>query len=263
MRFKQFLLFLFLILIPLLIGAYSPETVRVSRNVVTSLAEPFLEATARTRIWFRSQKNFLLELFRTRGENKQLTERIQELEQELTLLQEEKQENVRLKKLLKFQQTNQKRTVSAQIIARDISHWTYYAVINKGTADGIRSEMAVVTGEGLVGKVVNATAHSARIILLIDSESRVSALVQETRDVGLVEGTGSPFLRMSYIDLHAQIGVGQAIISSGFGGIYPKGIPIGEIVQIGEDKGELGLYAVVKPLVLFSKLEEVLCLAPE
>ncbi len=259
MRLKQFIVFFFLLLLPLLLGAYSPQTVRISRNLAMSLTAPFLEGSAQIQKWIHDQKDFFIDLLHTREENQHLNDQVGKLKQEISRLREEKEENVRLKKLLKFPQTTAHKIVTAQVIARDISHWTYYATINKGAADGIKPEIPVVTGDGLVGKVVGVSSHSARVILLIDAESRVGAIIQESRDVGLIEGTGESFLRMTYIDLHAQIQVGETVISSGLGDIYPKGIPIGEIVQIGEDKNGLSLYATIKPFASFSKLEEVLC----
>ncbi|MBI4388178.1 MAG: rod shape-determining protein MreC [Candidatus Omnitrophica bacterium] len=260
MRFKQFLFFLLLILTPLFVGIYSPGTVRFGRDMVFSLFQPFLQATHQTVSWFSDQKNSLFEMFQLRENNQKLLEQVQILKQELVVFKEMKTENERLKRLLDFKQASEWKTVSAQVIARDLSHWSYYVMINKGSSDGIQSEMPVASGEGLVGKVVSVAPHSARVILLIDSDSRVSALLQETRDVGLVEGMGESFLKMTYLDLTAQVQVGQTVISSGLGGVYPKGIPIGKVIQIGEEKDKLSLYAMVQPFSSFSKLEEVLCL---
>lgn len=263
MRFRQFIAFLALILIPLSIGVYLPHATQWSRNVTGLAFQPLLEITHAVSSWTIAQKNFLQMMFRLKQENERLVEKVRGLERELAGLEETKQENSRLRKLLSFQQVSSWKTISAQVIARDISQWTHYAMINKGSRDGIGQDMAVVTGEGLVGKVVGVTPHSARIILLIDAKSRVSALIQDTRDVGLIEGTGGAFLKLTYLDVSTQIQVGQKIISSGFGGVYPKGIPIGEIVQIGEESGDPNVHAIVKPFAALSKLEEVLCLDTE
>lgn len=259
MRFKQFVACLILILLPLLVGAYSPQTVYAVRGLTTSFFKPFLESAHQAHLFVKEKRDFLANVFKFQAENKTLLERNRRLETDLKSMKEIKQENIRLKKLLQFKDSHPKKTISAQVISRDISNWSYYAVINKGYQDGVREDMAIVTGEGLVGKVVNVGTNSARVILLIDSESRVSSLVQETREVGLIEGTGGPFLKMTYLDLHTQAALGQTVISSGYGGIYPKAIPIGEIVQIGEDKNKLSSYAMVRPYPSFSKLEEVLC----
>lgn len=259
MRLKQFLLVLSLVLIPFFIGAYFPQGAQFSRSISVSVTQPFLNAANELSGFIRSQWQFLGEAMRARRENQELRETNQSLKRQIADLKEIKLENDRLRRLLKFQTENSFKTISAQVIGHDVSHWSYYVTINKGTKDGIYPEMAVLAGEGLAGKVVDVTSHAASVILLMDTESRASALIQETRDVGLVEGNGTPFLKLTYIDLHAQIQVGQTVVTSGLGGVYPKGIPIGQIVQISEDENRLNLSAVVKPLAEFSKLEEVLC----
>jgi len=105
--------------------------------------------------------------------------------------------------------------------------------------------------------------YSSRAILLTDSEARASALNQRTRDVGLIEGNGSLSLKMSYLDRQSNIQVGDMVISSGLGGIYPKGIPIGKVETVGTDKNNLSLFASVKPFASFAKLEEVLCISSQ
>ncbi len=259
-RFKHLILFFALIIVPLLLGAYSPKTILASRQIVSAISQPFFEFTHETASWVIHQRDLFVSIFNLQEKNRQLAEELEDLKRRVSSFEEINQENTRLKQLLGFQKEASWKTISAQVIARDLSHWTHYVTINKGSKDGVQVEMPVVTGNGLVGKTVQVTDHSARVILLIDSESRVSAFLQDTRDVGLIEGTASPLLRMTYLDLQAGLRVGQTVVSSGFGGVYPKGIPIGEVVQIGEDKTKLSLYAITKPYVQFSKLEEVLCL---
>ena len=260
MPFKQFVLILILILFPLLLGAYFPDGIQASRQLSTSVTQPIFETTHQIGAWFRDQARDFAHLLRTNRENQELREQIGVLEGELSQLKEIRQENERLRQLLKFQKNSTWRTISAQVIGRDLSHWSYHLLINKGSRDGVYVDMPVAAGDGLIGKVTDVTPGAAHVILLIDPDSRVSGIVQETRDVGLVEGSGGPLLRMTYLDLHAQLQVGQTVVTSGMGGLYPKGIPVGMIVQIGEETNHLGLYAIVKPHAAFSKLEEVLCL---
>lgn len=260
MRLKQFVLILSLVLVPFFLGAYFPQGVEFGRNLSISITQPFLNGAAQVSDFFRSKWRFLKESVQAQQENQELRTEIESLKLKISDFKETKLENERLRRLLKFQSENAFKTISAQVIGHDVSHWTYYVTINKGSQDGVYQEMPVLAGEGLVGKVVDLTPHAANVILLVDSDSKVSALIQESRDVGLVEGDGTPLLKMSYIDLHAQIQVGQTVVTSGLGGVYPKGIPIGSIIQIGEDQNRLGLYAIVKPTTEFSKLEEVLCI---
>ena len=100
---------------------------------------------------------------------------------------------------------------------------------------------------------------SSRVITLLDPESRVSALFQDSRDLGVVEGDGSSFLRVTHIDRESAIKVGDPVISSGFGQVYPKGISVGVVEMVGMEKDGLELFAIAKPHVNFSKLEEILC----
>ena len=120
--------------------------------------------------------------------------------------------------------------------------------------------MAVVSAQGLVGRIVEVAPMSARAILLIDPESRVSALFQESRDLGVAEGDGSSWLRMTHIDRDSTVKLGDQVLSSGFGGVYPKGVLIGKVEMVGSEKESLELFATVRPFVNFSKLEEVLCI---
>jgi len=239
---------------------YFPQTVDWGRGVSVSIIQPFLEGVRALTHWTEKQKELVAGLFHLREENERLTKEVESFEQQKVALKEAQQENVRLRHLLDFQRSSKWQALSAQVIGRDLSHWTNDVVINKGAQDGIKLDMPIVNGDGLVGKVIQVAPRASKVILLIDAESRASALVQETRDAGLAEGDGKPFLKMTYLDLHSDIKVGNTVVTSGLGGIYPKGIPIGEIIQIAEDNQKLSLSAVVKPYVAFSKLEEVLCL---
>jgi rod shape-determining protein MreC len=120
--------------------------------------------------------------------------------------------------------------------------------------------MAVVSAEGLVGRVIEAGPISSRVILLLDPQSRASILFQDSRDDGMAEGDGSPWLRVTHIHRESQVKVGERVLSSGLGQIYPKGIPVGTVEMVGTEKSGLELFATVKPYVNFSKLEEVLCI---
>jgi rod shape-determining protein MreC len=134
-------------------------------------------------------------------------------------------------------------------------------VINRGTSDGVKPEMAVITHQGLVGSVVEASPNSAKVELLLDPRSSIGTLVQrpESRVAGIIQGDPSnPMVpRMVNIPRNADIVEGDTIVTSGFGGIYPKGIIVGRVNQIENDGGGLLKYAVLEPAVDFQKLEDV------
>ena len=263
MRSKRFLVLAGAVIVPLIIGAVSPYWASQARTFVLDLARPFLEFQTQAIQFFKVQIQQVAEWPKLRTENQALRTELQNLKAEIESLEEIKRENVRFEALLALGEKTQGESRVAKVIARDPSHWSHFIVINKGSRDGVQKNTVLVHPDGLIGKVIAAGPRSSRAILLIDGASRTSAMNQRTRDVGLIEGTGSSTFKMTYLDRESQIQVGDVIISSGLGGIYPKGIPIGKVEVIGDEKDHLNLYALVKPFVSFSKLEEVLCVSSE
>ncbi len=191
-------------------------------------------------------------------ENKRLKQEIKVLEQKVVELQETAQENERLRGLLSFKKENYS-TIPAQVIGESSNNWRKVIIINKGEDDGLVEDMVVVTKEGLVGRVTGVGLGSSRVMLIIDFNSKVAAFVQRTREQGVVEGITCS-CEMRYIDKYSNIRKGDMIISSGKGGIYPKGLIIGKVDALNEDVNKLQLKAAVSPAVDFCRLEEVLCL---
>ena len=260
MRLKRPIFLASAILLPLLIGATSPQFVDQVRTVTVTIASPLLEFQNRTNQFLKTSLNSIAEWPRLRQENRALRIELAKRKAALVGFDEMKREKERLKALLELKETSHPGGRVARVLARDPSHWSRFIIINKGLRNGVRKNTVLVHPDGLVGKVIAAGSHSARAILLTDGESRVSALNQRTRDVGLVEGKGSSLFKMTYLDRQSDVQVGDVIISSGLGGIYPKGIPIGKVIVVSEEQDHLSRYALVKPFVSFAKLEEVLCL---
>ena len=191
-------------------------------------------------------------------ENRQLKQKIKELNQRVVELEEAMQENKRLRGLLSFKKQGHT-NIPAQVIGESPGNWRKVVIIDKGKRDGIRKDMAVVTKQGLVGRVTDPGLRSSRVMLIIDFNSKVAALVQRTRDQGIVEGNICS-CEMRYIDKDSDIGKEDIVISSGRGGIYPKGLIIGKVDGLNKDINRLHLKARILPAVNFHKLEEVLCL---
>jgi len=196
------------------------------------------------------------------ADEKILKERVAKLESENHLLKEYEYQNMRLRELLQFKDSVSRyyETVSASVIARNPSNWFQTITVNRGTSDGIKKNMAVVTSQGLVGHVINVTGRSSEVSLIINDSSAVGGLVQVTRTPGIVEGLtdNSGYLKMIHIATEAPVREKQVVISSGLGGIYPKGLPIGKITDIALESNGLVKYAMIRPFVDFNRLEEVL-----
>jgi len=194
--------------------------------------------------------------------NKMLSEKVSELEGELLKLQEAREENARLKDLLDFQTqiATQMTTETAAVIGRDTGNWFGSIIINKGLDNGIEADMAVITPAGLVGRVTKVSGTTAEVLLITDPRSGVGCLVHEKRAPGIVEGLagGSGNLQMVHIPADLAPQQGDKIISSGLGSVYPKGIPVGTVVEKRKEKSGLFIMADITPYVDFNRLEEVL-----
>lgn len=260
LRIRYALFLLCALVLPVLAGVTSPNMVQHARMTATAVVQPVFQLQTSITLWAQKQIHYILEWPNLKKENEILKQEVASLERKLIEYPRLTQENKRLGTLLDLKNRLSGHPVPAVVIGRDPSSWSHYIVIDRGKKDGIRVNTPLIHPDGLVGKVVLAGRYSSRAILLTDRESRVSALDVETRDVGLIEGTGTMALKMTFLDPQAKVQVGDMIVSSGLGGIYPKGVPIGRVFAVGEEKGHLMLFAMVKPSVSFSKLEELLCI---
>lgn len=199
-------------------------------------------------------------------ENQALKAENQELRQVVFQLTEKAAENERLQAMLEFRSKagNAFQLTAATVIGRDPGTLSYSVLISRGSRDGIGVNMPVVTPQGLVGHIMEVYPGSAKIRLLADSASAAAAMVQrpQSRAVGIVEGNPAQAfgLRMKNLARDGDVIKGDKIMTSGFGGIYPKGLLIGEVMDVADDDGGLLKHAVLRPAVDFTRLEEVFVL---
>jgi len=193
-----------------------------------------------------------------RTENERLRKRIQELEVERSRLLEADATNRHLQKLLEFRPHLPSGSITASIIGNSASSWFQSCLLDKGSADGIRKGMAVVTPLGAVGQVVSATGHSAKVLLITDANSGVDVLVQRTRARGIVSGSLENVTIMKYVKRSEDIQEGDRLITSGLDAVFPKGLMVGTVVKV--NKQNLGLFQHVEvmPAVSSAQIEEVL-----
>ncbi|MDT8902263.1 rod shape-determining protein MreC [Anaeroselena agilis] len=233
-----------------------------SERIVTVVLAPVEYVVSKVGYSVRHAGASAGDLFSVYRDNRALREEVENLRQELVANTEIAAENARLKVLLDYRKAApQFDTVVAAVVARDPAAWTNVIIINRGTAQGVAKDMAVVTPQGLVGSVVQAYNNSAKVQLILDPRSAVGALVQrpESRVAAIVEGNPAKPLAPKMINLarDADIIKGDKVITSGFGGIYPKGILVGEVTDVVNEEGGLLKYAVLKPAADFDRLEEV------
>lgn len=193
-----------------------------------------------------------------RLENEALRQRILELEQEAVRLAEIEQTNRRLENLLGFRESLRGEAYVAQIIGKDPSPWFRSFVVNKGSSGGVRKGMAVLSPYGVVGQVIQVSPHASRVLLITDHNSGVDALVQRSRARGIVEGAVEDGCVMKYLKRGEDMRVGDRVVTSGFDGIFPKGVVIGHVKAIPAGSAGLMQVAEIEPTVPFDRLEEVL-----
>lgn len=167
-------------------------------------------------------------------------------------------ENSRLKQILSFKQKSPFRLTASRVIGQSPDSWSSSIVIDKGRFNGIRRDMTVITYLGLVGRIVDAQEFTSKVILISDPNIGISALSQRSRQEGLVSGTLGENLIMRYLPLEPDIKINDIIITSGLNVVYPKGLLIGMVTALGREFSGLSSYAIIKPAVNLSDLEEVL-----
>jgi rod shape-determining protein MreC len=201
----------------------------------------------------------------TYAENRKLRERVRALETELQLVAHRAQESVRLRELLELRQAVPLDTLAARVVGRDGVPWFRSLTLDKGEADGVALDAAVISATGVVGRVFAVGPHAARVQALLDRDSGAAALVERSRVMGVVSGqvagadTGAEDLALKYVPERADVVVGDLVVTSGLDRIYPKGLVIGRVRAIGEVAG-LFRDVRVEPSARFDRLEEVLVL---
>ncbi|MEN8143184.1 MAG: rod shape-determining protein MreC, partial [Thermodesulfobacteriota bacterium] len=200
-----------------------------------------------------------IDLLAVRDENLRLKEEIGKYQAINTKYVEAFATNVRLSKLLDLKETIAPPTLTARIIGRDPSQWFKTFSIDRSSSDGVAKGMPVVTIEGVIGHVLDGGSHHAKVLQANDPNSAIEVLIQNSRAQGIVKGTGTGY-RLHYVLKNNAVKPGDQLVTSGLGGVFPKGIPVGTVSSVVSNRRGMFLDIEVTPAVDFSKLENVLIL---
>ncbi len=191
--------------------------------------------------------------------NEQLEAEVSRLQAQIIELQQENSELEVLSALLDFARAHSENEyITAAVIGRDISPFLHYVIINRGSDDGLRRGMPVVSSQGLVGRVAAVTADGARVQLITDPDTAINVRIQPSGAEGLLEGSITGDITIGAIPQDANINNGDLVLTSGLGGNYPPDMLIGQISGVRQRPVELFQTASVEPVVDFSQLEIVL-----
>ena len=191
-------------------------------------------------------------------ENEQLKKELEEYKAKNILLEGLSRDNEKLRSALYFRSRSAVNgLLPAEIVGRSGSNWFDVVEINRGKADKIASDSAVINDEGLVGRVFEVSSFSSKVLLITDPSSAVSVLDMETGDMGIASGNSIGPLKIKYMSATAAVKVGDRIITSGMSDIFPKGIMIGTVRSVSKKDYDIFQKVAIDPSVNFSRLDKV------
>lgn len=270
-NYRKYLLLGFYLIISIAFMISKSEKVNINiKSAINSVIYPFhsmINSTKKTidNFWVSIEELNILkkELMTTRHEVERLKGASVEIE-------ELKKENEHLRSILEIKTKIEYPTIYAEIIGRDPSNYYYIFIINKGANSGIKRNMPVITYqdgiEGVVGKVIEVSKNSAKILPINGIGSYIGGMLSGLRYIGIIKGQGQldDNLHFDYIDKNAILNFGDLVVTSGQGGVFPKGLNIGKVMAF--IKVKYGIFykeIKVKPIVDFSRLEDVYVILKE
>ncbi len=205
----------------------------------------------------RGTTKFYLDLVDIKKENQSLKEQNKELQARLQSMDELTKENERMNALLGFRQKAKMEMVAARIMSRDLLSDHATVRINKGTHDGLKAGMAVITTEGVVGHIFRPELFTSHILLITDRYSVVDGIVSRSRARGIVEGKSPGGLALHYVEKSEDVQKGDLIVTSGLDNIFPKGFPVAAVESVENKAFAVSLKVELRPIVDPDKVEEV------
>ena len=230
-----------------------------SEGFFLRLASPLVRASSSLTGGVSGVWNDYVNLRGTRQRNAELEQEVTSLRMELQKLEEARLQNDRLRSLLDLKEGMGTPTVAAHVIANNALGLSHTVLVDRGSTSGLKPNMAVVSSMGVVGRVWTVSPGVSKIQLLTDAEAGTAVLVQRTRVQGILLGNGSELVSLEYVSTHDDVAEGDLLVTSGQDGIYPKGLPVALVDQVGDSRGILRAIQAA-PRVDFRRLEEVLIL---
>ncbi len=227
-------------------------------RIAISFVAPFQELVTRSVRFVRNIWEHYFFLVSVAQENNSLKASLNQAIEENNRWREVELANDRLRNLLNFKTTVTSKVLAAEVIGKDPSALFKTVIIDKGKSDELRKGMPVVIAQGVVGQIIEVSNHYSKVMLIIDRNSAVDTLVQRTRARGIIKGASTDQCRLDYVLRKHDVQPGDTLVSSGFDGVYPKGLRVGQVTDVVDHEAEIFHEITVAPFVDFEKLEEVL-----
>lgn len=220
-----------------------------------------LDSMTRPIRWFEAPLFEFKKLFyfrETYDEYLKLKKQTEALKARMVYLQENIQESKRYASILEFRRTQEYSSAVAHVIGRDPSNWNASLIIDRGQKDGLKVGMPVVSPLGVVGRIFEIGNNTAKVILVSDPSFSVAALVQRTRESGLLTGSLEGLCRLQYLTDKADVKVGDRVITSKLSSAFPEGILLGQVSDVQASENSHTAECLVEPAVDLSQVEEVI-----
>jgi len=190
--------------------------------------------------------------------NRELEETVASLTQEVNTCREMALECMRLRSLMGMKGEVGFPTVAAEVVGRNRASVFRTVLIDKGSSDGIEAGFPVVTAEGVAGRIIEVSWNVSKVLLLVDYNSNIDALIQRNRCQGVLQGAGASGCILKYVQRSEEVRVGDVVVASGLAGVFPKGLRLGTVAGVEKREADLFQRITVHPTVDIAKLEEVL-----
>jgi len=197
------------------------------------------------------------DLIVVRDENEALQQRIAELEEANLQYREALVASGNLQRIAAMRDDFEVAMLPSEIVGLDVSPWFRSVLVDRGRKHGVRSGSPVITDQGVVGLVTATSESAAKTMLLLDRQSAIDGIIQRSRARGIVRGRGTGELEFEFVVRGSDVREGDVVITSGMGGVYPKGLKIGVVRSISDPEGRLLQTGVLIPAVDFGRLEQV------
>jgi len=227
-------------------------------RIVLTLVSPFQSGVTHTIHFFQNIWKHYFSLVNVSRDNQELQKKLRLSLEKNHALKEVELTNARLRSLLNFKEGVARKVLPAEVIGMDPSPWFRSIMIDKGFQHGIRKGLPVVVSEGVAGQVTDVANRYAKVLLIIDQNSSMDALVQRTRARGIVSGGEEENCLFRYVLRKEDVKIGDTVVSSGLDGVFPKGLRVGEVSGVVKRSAGIFQEVMVTPYADFEKLEEVL-----
>lgn len=230
----------------------------VARGAFQTITSPVRSLGTAITAPLRGLGNVFANLTADQATLSELQEEIDELRARNAELEEDASSAQRLQDLLDLRDANDLNTTAARIISGSTDSWSSTVMLDKGSGSGLSAGMPVTTSSGIIGQIVSCSPTTSTVRLLTDESSSISAMIQSSRAQGMLSGSSSGEVHLELVSTAQEVSQGDVVVTSGLGGVFPKGLPLGEVVSVTSDPGDLYLDIVVELYADTTRSEEVL-----